>query len=65
MNTNTTPEQGRDARFTLSLLADVFRVLEAHGYRHPLDGTTAHHVAIARSMVALGQLAEAFEGGDQ
>ena len=60
-----TPDQPGDSRFTVGLLADVFRLLEEHGYRPPLDGTTMHHRSVARSMVALRTLAIAFEGGDQ
>lgn len=63
MNENLTPDQ-RDSRFTLGLLADVFRVLKEHGYRRPLDGTTAHNVSTAQSMVALRALTIAFEGNE-
>jgi hypothetical protein len=59
---NVTPDQPEDSRFTLSLLADVFRVLGDHGYRQPLDGTTARNVSTAQSMVALRALTIAFEG---
>lgn len=63
MTSNLTPGD-RDPRFTLSLLADVFRVLADHGYRPPLDGTAAKHVSVAQSMVALRSLTAAFEGGE-
>lgn len=65
MTSNLTPEQPEDVRFTLSLLADVFRVLADHGYRPPLDGTTARNVSVANSLVALRALTVAFEGGEQ
>ena len=62
---HATPDQPQDGRFTLSLLADVFRVLEQHDYRPPLDGTTARNVSVANSLVALRALTVAFEGGEQ
>jgi hypothetical protein len=64
LTSNLTPDE-RDPRFTLGLLADVFRVLGQHGYRQPLDGTTTRNVSVANSMVALRALTIAFEGGDQ
>lgn len=63
--TNFTHDQPEDSRYTLSLLADVFRVLEQHGYRQPLEGTTARNVSTSNSMVALRALTIAFEGGDR
>jgi len=50
-----------DDRFTLGLLVDVQKVLEAHGYRLPTD-EQARYIALGRSMTALGKLVEAFEG---
>jgi hypothetical protein len=53
------PGSGDDPRFTMGLIYDVFRVLEAHGYRRP-DRESS--LATADAVVALLRLVRAFEG---
>lgn len=47
-----------DPRFTIGLLADVFEVLEQHGYVAPIDNS----VAFANSLCDVRALVQSFEG---
>lgn len=64
MTTDLTPDE-RDPRLNIGLLADLFRVLEDHGFRRPLDGTSARNIATGRAIVAVHTLARVFEGGER
>ena len=63
MTTDLTPDE-RDARLNFGLIADVFRVLEEHGFRRPLEDTRACNIATGRAIGAVYALSEAFEGRD-
>jgi len=52
----------RDPRFTLALIADVFAVLEAHGYRLPADEDEADR-ARGGAVGALTRVVRVYEGG--
>lgn len=52
----------RDPRFTLSLVVDVFAVLEAHGYRLPADPDEADR-ARGGAAGALSRVVRVYEGG--
>lgn len=47
-----------DPRFTIGLLADVFEVLEQHGYVAPVD----NGIALAHSLCDVRALVQSFEG---
>lgn len=53
-----------DPRFTAGLMADVYAVLEQHGYRLPTDQARRHR-ALGGAGLALLQLVRAYEGGDR
>ncbi|GAA5045527.1 hypothetical protein HNP84_002607 [Thermocatellispora tengchongensis] len=51
-----------DARFTWGLVYDVWKVLEAHGYRLPAEDTPRYR-ALGEMLSRLLELTRAFEGG--
>jgi len=56
------PAGAEDPRFSLALVADVFAVLEAHGYRLPADPDEADR-ARGGAVGALTRVVRVFEGG--
>lgn len=51
-----------DSRFTVGLVVDVFAVLEAHGYRLPVDEGEADR-ARGGAVGALTRVVRVYEGG--